>query len=113
MSNTITEWELERVGTPADDCTVDESGVHCLIHRIDTRHWSKGYSHVVVTVRVDVMETASQTPLRSFVGDGNDVRKAVVNWMEHYMALPVSLEHASYIGWECLRAEMEENYKQD
>ncbi len=70
--------------------------------------------------------SSDDEPLQSFQGKANAVRKDVIRWLMHEYAklyLPdpdnasdtfcITREHASYIGYELLRAEMTENYVQD
>jgi hypothetical protein len=60
--------------------------------------------------------SSDDEPLQSFVGNGNDVRKAVIKWLWNRpldQANCISSEHASYIGYEIARAMADENYVQD
>ena len=104
-------WELEKV--TEQECTLDDSGVYTVINRGGRDNGKK------VVIRVDVMQTEDDRPLRSFVGDGNDVRKCVIAWLNSPELLNttskgrISTEHASYIGYEIARAMSDENYIQD
>ncbi len=107
------EWELKEVEHV--DCTLDDSGIYTVINRTSKTEWSRGYSHTTVKIRVDILTTADNTPLISFIGDGNDVRKAVMKWLElGFRQRPdsISTEHASYIGYEISRAMSDVNYVQ-
>ena len=99
------QWELHQVSDM--ECTMDDSGVYVTIHR----------SVITNTVRADLWQTVdggSDTPLVSFQGKANAVRKHLVRWMDESPdILPFSYEHASYIGYELHRAETTENYVQD
>ncbi len=105
------DWKLIEV-TEDRECTLDDSGVYAVISRINT-----GISGIV-RIRVDIM-TSNSDPLISFIGEGNAVRKEVINWLLDYdytitiASDYISREHASYIGYEIARAMADENYKQD
>ena len=112
---TDTKWELKVV---ADDieCVMDNSGIYVSINRIINTEHSKGYIGQRVSVRVDVM-TDNDEPVMSFVGKADNVRKAVMAFLDCgdravFAAHPISREHASYIGSEIARAENNEHYKQ-
>lgn len=67
-------------------------------------------------VRVDVM-TGNNEPLISFEGHHNDVRKALMQWIDERISQKagcgISIEHAAYLGCELARAEMlKENFVQ-
>ena len=71
-----------------------------------------------VKIRVDVMAEGDDQPLQSFVGRADAVRKAVIKWLDGVVwpitiERPISREHASYIGYEIARANMDEHYVQD
>ncbi len=107
-------WELEQV--KPIDCTMDDSGVYTVIHRVVTKETHKEYSGERVQVRVDVLNVSSNEPIRSFIGNGNDVRKTVVRFIGDFlypMNHRFSREHVSYIGYEIARAESDSNYVQD
>lgn len=101
------DWELVEV-TDDDEYTDDQSGVYMLVHV------SVPFSQVPIGyVRVDVMRVADDEPLRSFQGDANAVRKAVVEFIEA-LSLPdkrsihpLSVQHASYMGQEIQRAALQ------
>ncbi len=106
------QWEL-REATDRD-CTLDDSGVYVVVHRIDARGLTPP-----VQVRADLMTIDGQpyVPIVSFVGTANNVRKHLLAYMvndyQHGRTGPVSPEHASYIGYELARAESDPNYVQD
>ena len=106
-------WELETV--EPRECTLDDSGVYTVIHRVVPVETQIQFVDELVPVRVDVMTTDNK-PIRSFIGNGNDVRKRVIDFIVKYHSdnhILISREHASYIGYEIARAEADENYKQD
>ena len=103
------QWELEQV--KPIDCTMDDSGVYTVINRIVKTETHKEYSGQRVLVRVDILNIGIDIPVRSFIGVGNDVRKAVIHFIGNLYKF--SREHASYIGYEIARAEADVNYKQD
>ena len=110
------QWKLNEIGNI--ECTMDNSGVYTIISRIEKKSTHKQYTGVVVTIRVDVMGLADE-PLQSFVGKGNDVRKAVIAYLlkleyeYRFDGVNISEEHYSYIGYEISRAMTTENYIQD
>ena len=111
-------WELEKV--EPIECTIYNSEVYTVINRIVTTEYHKEYSGQRLAIRVDVLVDGHgekpDTPLRSFVGPGNDVRKRVIAWLRDrplVQANCISSEHASYIGYEISRAMTNENYVQD
>ena len=74
----------------------------------------------IVRVRADLMTTKGDeyASVMSWIGTANNVRKHLIQFvrMNTRIGSPlffISLEHASYIGYELLRAEMDENYVQD
>lgn len=103
-------WKLNKVGNI--DCTMDNSGVYTIINRA-VNPIPFGDQHI----RVDIMSTDGDEPLQSFIGKGNDVRKAVLSCLESISetryGLTLSSEHASYIGYEIARAEADSDYVQD
>ncbi len=122
------DWKLETV--EPRECTLDDSGVYTVIYRVIKTENHKEYEGTRVCIRVDVLQQrevpgapddSMDEPIRSFVGNGNDVRKAVIEFLQHYQTVEtmtpdnkfISLEHASYIGYEIARAEADENYIQD
>lgn len=107
-------WELEQV--KPIDCTLDDSGVYTVIHRVVKAETHKQYAGDRLLIRVDVLDNEGGEPIRSFIGNGNDVRKAVIAFMGDCVypsPRRFSQEHASYIGYEIARAEADENYVQD
>lgn len=107
-------WELEQV-TERIECTIDDSGIYTVINRT-VANKDIEYVGQEILIRVDILATDGDTPLRSFVGPGNDVRKRVVSYLSYQrdgMLHAVSHEHASYIGYEIARAIVDENYVQD
>jgi hypothetical protein len=88
-----TQWQLNRV----DDIkyTPDNSGVYVLIN------WDLQTD----SVRLDVM-TSDNDPLISFAGKAENVRKHTMRFLSDNK-IPVSLEHASYIGREIERSDNE------
>ncbi len=116
------DWELRRVEDT--DAVIDDSGVYVVVHRVETPETHKEYSGIRVTVRADLMRVDSE-PIKgpeeeaaacimSFQGTANAVRKALARfWSNDNMYRPISMEHASYIGYELLRAELTPNYQQD
>ena len=108
-----TGWKL--VHTTPIECMMDDSGVYTVINRIEEHDAHKGHIGIRVSVRCDIMST-DDTPLVSFQGSANDVRKHVISWLSTEFRLGsriLSNEHASYIGWELHRAETDPNYVQD
>lgn len=102
-------WELKPVKDI--DATLDESGVYVVINRIVTTDTHKQYAGERVVVRADLMTSAGE-PIVSFIGKANAVRKHLIRFNEGLMPA-MSLEHASYIGHELLRAELDPRYVQD
>ncbi len=111
------QWELHQVSDM--ECTPDSSGVYVTIHRVSEEITHKGIKGSLVSVRADLWQSVNEetdTPLVSFVGTANAVRKHLIRFLDRaYVtwAVPVSLEHASYIGYELHRAEVTENYVQE
>lgn len=106
-------WELKEC--KAIDCVMDNSGIYTVIHRIEQTAHSKGHFCSTVLVRVDIMASVDDMPLMSFVGKADDVRKHVIRWIviEYlYESTPLSAEHASYIGSEIAKAELQVHYVQ-
>ena len=108
-------WELREVEDI--ECTLDDSGVYTVIHRIKTRYGNYRQTPIApVHVRLDLI-TASVEPLMSWQGTANNVRKAVIAFLDErndeYYCCDISAEHASYIGYELHRAETDPNYVQD
>jgi hypothetical protein len=102
------QWKLNQV--EPTECTLDNSGVYTIISRCSALSGQQ--------IRLDIMSSDDE-PLQSFIGDGNDVRKAVIDWIDNYYLASdpvtgnISTEHASYIGYEIARAMADENYVQD
>ncbi len=105
-------WELKEVDDV--ECTMDDSGVHVVIHRIVRTEKHKQYAGERVSVRADLNTDAGE-PIVSFQGSANAVRKHLLAFIVEYCndLDPISLEHASYIGFELLRAEVTPDYVQD
>lgn len=108
-------WELRDVDDV--EATLDDSGVHVVIHRIVRTEKHKQYSGERVSVRADLNTDAGE-PIVSFQGSANAVRKHLIRFIfDRYMEHPplqwISWEHASYIGYELLRAEVTPDYMQD
>lgn len=113
-------WQLIEVKDR--ECVMDDSGVYIVIHRVMTKETHKEYSGERVKVRADLMHGqpseheryAFGDEIMSWIGTASAVRKAVIAYLhEHWLTGAVSLEHASYIGYELLRAEMDAGYVQD
>ena len=112
-------WELRHVDDV--EAALDDSGVYVVIHRIETPETHKEYSGVRVSVRADLMVSANggeggtqDEPIVSFQGTAAAVRKALARFIEESgQVFPITYEHASYIGYELLRAESTPDYVQD
>jgi len=126
-------WQLEDVGTVLEEMD-EQSGVYTIIHRVEEHQTHKQYSGVIVRVRLDLMRApdashgpncsyrhkgqcdcgkADHEPIRSFIGHaGRDVARATIRYCADN-GITLSNEHAAYIGWECIRAELTEGYEQD
>lgn len=119
-------WELREVENT--DCTMDDSGVYVVIHRVveamDRRETHQGHTMVhkgivgPVRVRADLMRSGTEyqadEPIMSFIGSATAVRKALARYLEKYHGIDhPSLEHMSYIGSELMRAELNPHYVQD
>ena len=117
------EWELRQVEDVK--AILDDSGVYIVVHRIEETEIHKEYSGIRVSVRADLMSDGkfgTDEPIMSFQGSANAVRKALIRFMTQRLApsdgvglasTQFSLEHASYIGYELLRAELTPGYVQD
>ena len=109
------EWELKHVKDV--EAVLDDSGVYVVIHRVETTETHKEHSGIRVSVRVDLMKSGTvkyqAEPIMSFEGTANAVRKALIRFFYTRNRPTVSLEHASYIGYELLRAELTPGYVQD
>ena len=103
------EWELRHVEDV--ECGLDDSGIYTVINRVKTTKTFKDMIGDFYMVRVDVMMHGDE-PLVSFQGSANVVRKHLMRWL-FLTGRSISLEHASYIGYELLRAETTENFIQD
>jgi len=101
-------WEIEHVQDV--ECELDDSGVYVIVHRIAKESVHKGIPGVVVSVRADLMRSRDNEPIRSWQGSANNVRKHLIRFVR---AIGISREHASYIGYELLRAELTPDYVQD
>lgn len=106
------KWELEKVGPV--ECILDHNKIFTIINRIENvEHKGSKIVDAGIEIRVDV--TNGSECLRSFIGNGNDVRKRVISWLfsKCDCICVISTEHASYIGYEIARAMIDENYVQD
>lgn len=107
-------WQLEKVSDIA--WTQDDSGVYVYINWIwleckDCKRICADCINDVV--RLDIMHVKDDMPVKSFVGAADNVRKAVLNWLQDNK-IAISLEHAGYIGAEIERADTERiDYVQD
>ena len=108
------EWQL--IETVDRECTIDNSGVYTVINRIKQTETHKQYASTNILIRVDILRTDDDIPLVSYQGEANSVRKAVIDWLDANTPVMangiISNEHASYIGYEIMRAQSEENYVQ-
>ncbi len=105
-------WELKRVMDV--EATMDDSGVYVVINRHLEKQGREASAPWIVHVRADLM--TGQTPIMSFIGSANAVRKHLIAFLTGRTdgrAWNISKEHASYIGYELLRAETDPNYVQD
>ncbi len=105
-------YELRKV---EDDLvhTLDGSGVRVVISRIKETRTFKDIEEDFFSVRVDLMDNLTaddEEPIALFQGSANAVRTHLM-WfiMGRYNISP---EHASYIGYELLRAEQSSCYVQ-
>lgn len=106
------QWELKQADNI--EATLDDSGVYVFIHRVVEHTAHKGYVGDIVRVRADLMATDGDSPIVSFIGSANNVRKHLIGYLWHHThRYPISTEHASYIGYELLRAETDPRYVQD
>lgn len=117
------QWELREVNDI--DCTMDDSGVYVVIHRVVKTETHKEYSGEKVLVRADLMadstsrsDLPTDKPIMSWIGTANAVRKHLIAFLHvfrgpHHTNHYPSLEHASYIGYELHRAETDPHYIQD
>lgn len=118
-------WQLHHVEEM--ECTLDDCGYHVVINRIEKQRVFKDRAATLVTVRADLMgreyidsSGPSDRPMRpvpivSFQGSANAVRKYLIRYItDRFASLGYpSPEHASYIGYELLRAELTPHYVQD
>lgn len=107
-------WELRKVEDDLE-CTIDSSGVHVVINRLEERREIRDYVAEFVTVRADLMTTDGE-PIVSFSGSANAVRKHLIRYLNMHQLdfqSQISHEHASYIGYELMRAEAMPHYVQD
>jgi len=105
-------WQLIEVEEP--ECTLDDCGYYVTINRIEEQRTFKDRAATFVTVRADLM-TADNEPVVSFIGSANAVRKHLMKFLtdRHASLGYPNPEHASYIGYELLRAEITPHYVQD
>ena len=67
---------------------------------------------MTVCVRVDILDGwEHDTPIISFQGQGDDVRRALLQWFDD-TGHCISADHAGYIGYEIHRAMVEPDYVQ-
>lgn len=93
------DWKLvDLIGKKEIEFELDDSGVYTLINRV-----------LNDCIRVDVMNTVGHIPMMSFMGEPENVRKHVI---EYLYAYDISIEHASYIGSEIAKASLDETYVQ-
>lgn len=108
-------WEL--IEAEEMPCTLDDCGYYVTINRIEEQRTFKDRAATFVTVRADLMvhDGGGVVPVVSFQGSANAVRKHLMKYItERYASLGYpSPEHASYIGYELLRAERTERYVQN
>ena len=97
-------WAL--IEATDSECTMDESGVYTMIHRAPQGDGT-------IKVRADLMREEDDEPVVSFIGTANNVRRKLIGWIHRHWPVIISTEHASYLGYELLRAETEEDYVQD
>ena len=89
------------------EATLDDSGVHVVIHRIANRIVT---CEGLACVRADLMD--SDEPIVSFIGPAENVRKHLMKYIRESTYF-ISCEHASYIGAELYRASIDPAYCQD
>jgi len=94
--------------------TMDNSGVHVVIHRMRIQATEEG----LACVRADLMD--SDEPIVSYIGPAENVRKRLIGYIVDHgsgydwrTGMGMSLEHASYIGAELYRASIDPAYCQD
>ena len=113
------KWELKKVEDI--ECTMDDSGVYVVINRVKVGSFDHRFDDypMLTAVRADLM-TASHEPIMSWQGSANAVRKHLIRFLADPQNFGadirihrLSLEHASYIGYELLRAETDRHYVQD
>lgn len=110
-------WELKHV----DDVKriKDDSGIYVRIHRIARKPFDHRTDDFLTSteVRADLISytpAAGDKPIMSWQGTANAVRKHLIWFMDESPDIfPLSYEHASYIGYELLRAETDPHYVQD
>lgn len=104
------EWELKEVGDI--DCTMDDSGLYVVINRV-VGSAMEPTNRDIIRVRADLMASDNE-PIMSWIGSANNIRKHMIQYIrENYGYAVISSEHASYIGYELLRAETDPQYVQD
>lgn len=110
----MTDWKLVEV-TEEPAYVSDASGVYVTVHRIVESDAHKGIPGERIKVRVDLIRTDGDVPIRSWVGRAESVRKATMQWIgrqKRDMFSWLSVEHASYIGSEITRANLDPRYVQ-
>lgn len=114
-------WGLREVDNVKS--TKSDIGVYVHVHRITGGIEDAGHATYCITdVRADILTTIGHTPLISFQGQADDVRKATVKYLTEFKIKDIkklfggtevlSTEHASYIGSECTRASLDVHYIQ-
>ncbi len=108
-------WQLRHVEDT--EAVLDDSGVYVVVHRIEQTEYHKEYSGARIQVRADLMnrgKSGLDEPIMSFQGTASAVRKALIRFIVNERPLwAISREHAAYIGYELLRAELTPGYVQD
>lgn len=117
------DWKLQEVEDV--ETTLDDSGLYVIINRVVETRTFKDREADVVRVRADLMKQAPgddyHEPIVSFIGSANAVRKHLIRFLDNAglgftladVHHSISREHASYIGYELLRAETDRAYVQD
>lgn len=115
----IEAWELIQA-TPKE-CELDNSGLYVVINRVPPDSAYGRYEGDKITerpkqrchVRVDLMSEHDE-PIMSWQGLADDIRKHLIEFIFcQYGAMQISTQHAAYIGYELMRAEMTEGFVQD
>jgi len=83
-------WSLVKV--EKSEAVIDNSGVYTSIHYIENG-----------LIRVDLMRSEDNEPIKSFSGSAQDIYKALTRWLLS-RDIFISTEHSAYIGYELSRA---------